>query len=432
MKRFCGYMLLCMVSLYLLFSCANETTQKIGIYSEYEFPAAAEVVSTSVNKLYFEKKYKGTIESFYLKGYDSVPFMSAESTLVDLMKLLTDGTFESSMSADGSVLTITRTDVKNSKGDNPSMKIDASVQTISSDDFIQMTTMSEYKNGIWMAVQETEKFCEYLDGSVSGRTQVAFNVNKSYGLKIYSYKDDKGNADILIPSQLAGLVVFSSNILSFSYNGISYYIYPDLSSGVVADSYCAGYGRGGTRTRAEAEFNYRLLCMLFDKYYSLQHLRTRDMNNGFNTFVYSNDLDQKLLSADPAVYDDALVKTLMTYVDDGHTSYLYPSYYEKASEVSYFQKLRGQYQGSRHNPLYAVRAEMVSVRKTAFSITDSEYAGGLRYINNPETNTPAIAVITFDEFKRSATDYSKYYEEKSTITAASPEALAKTDSFELF
>ena len=430
MNRFCGYMLLCMVSLYLLFSCANETIQKIGVYSEYEFPAAAEVVSTSVNKLYFEKKYKGTIESFYLKGYDSVPFMSAESTLVDLMKLLTNGTFESSMSADGSVLTITRTDVKNSKGDNPSMKIDASVQTISSDDFIQMTTMSEYKNGIWMAVQETEKFCEYLDGSVSGRTQVAFNVNESYGLKIYSYKDDKGNADILIPSQLAGLVVFSSNILSFSYNGISYYIYPDLSSGVVADSYLAGYGRGGSRTRAEAEFNYRMLCMLFDKYYSLQHLRTDDMNYGFNTFVYTHGLDQALLSSNTAVYDEALVEALETYVDDGHTAYKYPSYYEDASAVSYYNvTLRHKYSGTRNSKLDDIHAELIGLRKDAFD-KSSDYHGGLRFIKDT-SGTEKAAVITFDNFFRS----SDTYEDAATaaaILAADPEALATKDSFELF
>lgn len=43
------------------------------------------------------------------------------------------------------------------------------------------------------------------------------------------------------------------------------------------------------------------------------------MNNGFNTFVFSNNPDQMLLSSNPAVYDDALVKTLLTYVDDCHT-----------------------------------------------------------------------------------------------------------------
>jgi hypothetical protein len=420
-----------MVSLCLLFSCANETTQKIGVYSGYEFPDTAEVVSTSVNNLYDGKTYKRTIESFYLKGYDAVPFMSAGSTFVGLMQLVTDGTFESSMSADGSALTITRTDVKNSNGDNLSMTIDASAQTISSDDFIQMTTMNEFKNGIWLAVKETDKFCSYLSGSVSGRTPVTFNVNKSYGLKIYSYKDDKGNADILIPSQLAGLVLFSSNIVSFSYNGMNYYIYPDLSSGVVADSYLAGYGRGGSRTRAETEFNYRMLCMLFDKYYCLQHLRTDDMNYGFNTFVYTHGLDQALLSSNAAVYDEALVEALETYVDDGHTAYKYPSYYEDASAVGYYNTtLRHKYSGTRNSKLDEIHAELTGLRKNAFPSEPSDYCGGLRFIKDT-SGTEKAAVITFDNFFKS----SDTYEDAATaaaILAADPEVLAGKDSFELF
>jgi hypothetical protein len=417
--------LICLCLPIMLLACRNESTQEAGMYTSYQFPDTATVVKTTESNLYNESSLAGKITSYYLEGYDGVPFITGTmfATIWQILSDVSDENF--TLAKTDSTLTITRIDTT----PNVSLTIDAAAQTFSSANFMQFcTAAASFNNGCALLSNDVDGFCAVKNASATTASSVTFDINTTYGLKMYPYTDSSGNKEILIPAQLAGLVLCSADISFLSYNGNNYYINPALG-GTMSDSYLAGYGRGGTRTRAEAEFNYRLLCMLFDKYYSLQHLRTRDMNNGFNTFVYSNDLDQKLLSADPAVYDDALVKTLMTYVDDGHTSYLYPSYYEKASEVSYFQKLRGQYQGSRYNSLYAVRSEMVSVRKTAFSITDSEYAGGLRYINNPETNTPAIAVITFDEFKRS-TDV--YYSDKLEITAASPEFLARTDSFELF
>src|SRR5574344_1201276 len=347
MKHLYTKALVCLCLPIMLLACRNEATQEVGMYTSYEFPDTATVEKTASRNLYIQSTLVNglTIPSYYLKGYDSVPFITT-SAFVTLWSICSGANPNSiKITQTDSTITITRTDTT----PNVSLTIDAAAQTISSANFLQFcipTTL--FNNGCALVVNNVDSFCTVNTATATTASNVSFDINTTYGLKMYPYTDSNGNKEILMPAQLAGLILCSARGLSLSYNGTNYYISPVIdTSGEMYESYFAGYGRGGTRTRAEAEFNYRLLCMLFDKYYCLQHLRTRDMNNGFNTFVYSNDLDQKLLSADPAVYDDALVRVLITYIDDGHTAYLYPSYYESASSVSYYQGLCSTYKGSR-------------------------------------------------------------------------------------
>src|SRR5574344_1925502 len=382
MKQFYAKALVCLCLPVMLLACRNEATQEVGMYTSYQFPDTATVVKTAASNLYIGSNLAGTITSYYLEGYDGVPFITS-SAFVTFWSIMTGAkTSSMNITQTDSAITLTRTDTT----PNVSLTIDAAAQTFSSANFMQFcTAAASFNNGCALLSNDVDGFCAVKNASATTASSVTFDINTTYGLKMYPYTDSSGNKEILIPAQLAGLVLCSADISFLSYNGNNYYINPALG-GTMSDSYLAGYGRGGTRTRAEAEFNYRLLCMLFDKYYCLQHLRTNDMNNGFNTFVYSYGLDQKLLSDNPAVYDDALVRALMTYVDDVHTAYQYPSYYEDASEISYFQNLRVNYLGSRYSAVSAFFSEMRAARKTAFTITDSEYKGGLRYINNPETN----------------------------------------------
>jgi hypothetical protein len=308
-----------------------------------------------------------------------------------------------------------------------SLTFNAFTQTVSSDTFMDFCTLDKVVNNCSLMTGERKGFCQVKNVSAEGTASVAFNIGTPYGLKMYPYTDSDGKKDILIPAQLAEMILCSPNaVLLSSFNGKNYYI--DSSDGIMSgaewDSYRTGYGRGGNRTRAEAEFNYRLLCMLFDKFYCLQHLRTTDMNYGFNTFCFSHGLEQRLLSSDPDVYDTAVVEALMGYVDDGHTNYFFPSYYQDASEIAYFRKLSQEYAGSRYAKLRKLRSDLKAARNEK-----DGYSGGLRIINEPATDTPAIAVITFDGFNCSS---DSYFSKRSDIIGANPEDLAPHDSFELF
>lgn len=396
--------------------------------SGYTFPETAVVTGTSENNLYFLSNTIGTVKTYYIKGYDGVPFVSVRNTVPVFLRLIVNAGGNSNLTA--SQITVTVDDLKAviTRGDKAeSLTFNAFNQTVSSDTFMDFCTLDKVYNNCSLLAGERENFCKVKNASAAGTASVAFNIDTPYGLKMYPYTDSDGKKDILIPAQLAGLILCSPNaVLLSSFNGKNYYINTSagIMSGAEWDSYKTGYGRTRTRTRAEAEFNYRLLCMLFDKFYCLQHLRTADMNYGFNTFCFNYGLEQRLLSSNPDVYDTAVVEALMRYIDDGHTNYFFPSYYQDVSEIPYFQNLVQKYAGSRYTKLLKLRSDLKAARNEK-----DGYSGGLRIINEPDTDTPAIAVITFDGFINSS---DSYVSKRSDIISAKPENLAGTDSFELF
>src|SRR5574344_1061545 len=246
MKQFYAKALMCLCLPVMLLACRNAATQEVDMYTSYQFPDTATVVKTAASNLYNGSNLAGTVTSYYLKGYDSVPFITASAFVTIWSIVAGAGTSSMNITQTDSAITLTRTDTT----PNVSLTIDAAAQTFSSANFMQFCSpITSFQKGCTLIVPELSGFCEIKDASMTTASTVTFDINTTYGLKMYPYTDSSGNKEILMPAQLAGLILCSTNISSLSYNGKNYYINPVLS-GAMSDSYFAGYGRGGTRTRA--------------------------------------------------------------------------------------------------------------------------------------------------------------------------------------
>ena len=71
------------------------------------------------------------------------------------------------------------------------------------------------------------------------------------------------------------------------------------------------------RTQEIADFTYNLLCLSFDKVYSVKEAKNI---TSFDKFFTDNNYKANLKSTSINVYEDAMVKLLNTSIDDGHTS----------------------------------------------------------------------------------------------------------------
>lgn len=148
-------MFACLCFSFLLFSCRNEPTQEIGLYTGYTFPDTAEVVKTESSNVYYaDRNLPGTLEGFYLEGYDSIPFIT-EDSFSSLLQIITGVSAENvTITQSNSAVTLTCTDTI----PNVSLTFDVSAQTISSADFIHFCS-SLY------SYDETDK-CDLVISSV--------------------------------------------------------------------------------------------------------------------------------------------------------------------------------------------------------------------------------------------------------------------------
>src|SRR5574344_522265 len=128
MKHLYTRALVCLCLPVMLLACRNEATQEIGMYTSYQFPDTATVVKTTSNNVYCSSQYVTAIPSYYLEGYDGVPFINTDA-FVTLWSTFTGVTASNiEMTRTNSAVTITRTDTT----PNVSLTIDAAAQTISS------------------------------------------------------------------------------------------------------------------------------------------------------------------------------------------------------------------------------------------------------------------------------------------------------------
>ncbi len=70
------------------------------------------------------------------------------------------------------------------------------------------------------------------------------------------------------------------------------------------------------RSKELAEFTYNLMCLTFDKVYSLKEAKGY---SSFNAFVTEKNYKENLKSTNVRTYNEAMLKLLSTDIDDGHT-----------------------------------------------------------------------------------------------------------------
>jgi hypothetical protein len=83
------------------------------------------------------------------------------------------------------------------------------------------------------------------------------------------------------------------------------------------------------RSQTVADFTYNLLCLSFDKVYSVKEAKNII---SFDKFFSDNNYKENLKSTNISLYEEAMVKLLNTSIDDGHTSIVALSAFDYQSD----------------------------------------------------------------------------------------------------
>ena len=144
------------------------------------------------------------------------------------------------------------------------------------------------------------------------------------------------------------------------------------------------------RPEAIAKFNYDLLRFQFDNYYGLKEEKGF---TDFDKYITEKGLKNDLLSLDADTYDNALVKLLMTNIDDGHTYYACPSVF--SGKFSWDgKKMSTDNLGARYTSLMKKQKEYIKLRNKVNNVdenADGSKLQGLFFQGK-------TAVIRFDAF----------------------------------
>ena len=393
-----------------LFSCQNNVSSvdstgtggSIGI-GGYFFPNATAVRATKQSYVYGNNGQAWeTVQTIYLDGWEDVPFLS----VVDVGKILSviNGRgYNVSPSSQKGVYTYSyyspTTPTWPAEWNNDTMYFDANAQTVWSDEFVRIICRQACVNngfgGDSVGYNATASdVCPKIEFSAATdqpkakeRTVVRLG---DYGLKMFEI-----GGVLYVPFQALSVVFLQTSTCVF--NGTDYYVYLDTSNDGTASHKAFESGRlaRATRSRLMAEYNYRVLCLTFDANYCLKKQRSqigKDDINLINDSIFAAGFGFGLLSTDTAVYDTALVRFLVGYIDDGHTGYMEPSMYQSMSAVPYYANLKNTFSGPRRNALKSVYANCEALRK--------KYGGDANdwwYILDGGSD-PEMIVIAFDTF----------------------------------
>ncbi len=402
-----------------LFSCANEVGDNNVVGFGYQFPEATGFSRAFYSQVYNEKgESKFRVVTFNLQGWEDIPFIRLED-VGNFMAYINDRGYNFYIPPSGEYIYSCKY-FQNDAGTkypvdwkDDTLYFDVKNQTIYSDDFTRMVSpKNTVNNGIG------NLYAEKADTATKSFPKIDFNNNttyvkqkerttidlKAYGLKMFvfdttkiKFSDSKGyENDLLVPFQVIADTFLRCAVCSF--NGFDYYVGIDATSDQLATTKAYDSGRfvRSSRSQLKAEYNYRNLCLLFDKNYCLKERRTEVGKDNIGAFIndsiFKAGLGFDLLSTDTATYDTALVKFLKGYIDDGHTGYHEPSMYQSYASISQYQRLSSSY-GPRNIALDVI----IKARRK-----DREAAGGkmgVFYVK--DGNDDKMAVIVFDNFLQS-------------------------------
>lgn len=130
-----------------------------------------------------------------------------------------------------------------------------------------------------------------------------------------------------IPLQFFNDIFMAPNQTYFIYNGTYLYSSAHLSYKDLRDEYYSKAVKKSVRSQTLAEFCYNELCLNLDLNYGLKSLHGIDAYPNFDTWFACLGIKNRLMSTDPATFADALHDVCDFYFGDGHSNYMYNSYY---------------------------------------------------------------------------------------------------------
>ncbi|MGI6360216.1 MAG: InlB B-repeat-containing protein [Acholeplasmatales bacterium] len=195
-------------------------------------------------------------------------------------------------------------------------------------DSVNQTITTPDPGFYWAYVYSTEtnygRHIEYLrdhvdESSVDG-TDLVYNL-KEYNLEIVNY-----NNQILLPFSLANQLFAGSGYYNVYYNGDGLYGIYSLPKDDT-DEYTTIKTSSLNDTRMASDLvihNFNTLAFYLNNFYGLKDHFEIDT---FYDFLFRDST--AFLSTSPLVVDNALATLLLKKIDEPHTSYGYPSYYNK-------------------------------------------------------------------------------------------------------
>lgn len=397
-----------------LFSCENNvsgtdstgTGTSVGI-GGYFFPDATTIVGKKKSYIYYgpDGQSCGFLDTYYLDGWESVPFVSFED-VCSMISLFNDrgwktsvenGVYKYNYNQENANPKYWPTDW-NADWYNDAMYFDPKTQTVWSDEFVRVISSSTVVNkgyggdAVTAMSEASATNPKILPSSETAqikpkkRTVVRLG---DYGLKMFVI-----GGKLYVPYQALSVVFLE--IANCVFNGDDYYIVLDVfnDENTVHKAFESGRSPSAVRSRLMAEYNYRVLCLTLDMNYCLKDQRAqvgKDNINLFNDSIFAAGLGFDLLSTDTATYDKALVRFLEGYIDDGHTSYFEPSMYQSKGAVSFYNDYRKAVLGPRYSGLGVDRKKLLALREAAVG------KPGLFYVS--DGGTKRMAVLAFDGFE---------------------------------
>ena len=403
---------------FALFSCTNEVSDNNVIGFGYQFPEATGFSRAFYSQVYNETGEKQfTAVTFNLQGWEDIPFIRLED-VGKFMNLINDRGYNYYIPPSGESVykckyyqddagTVYPVEWK-----DDTLYFDVKNQTIYSDDFTRMVSPKVIVNNgignIYAAKVDTatKSYPKIdLDNNttyVKAKERTTIDL-KAYGLKMFVFDTTRYNAaftgyenDLLVPFQVIADTFLRIAVCSF--NGFDYYVGIDATSDQLATTKAYDSGRfvSSSRSQLKAEYNYRNLCLLFDKNYCLKERRTEVGKDNIGAFIndsiFKAGLGFDLLSTDTATYDTALEKFLMGYIDDGHTVYHEPSMYQSYASISQYKNLLRSFAGPRIKALNDIGAARKKDRAAAGGKM------GVFYVKDGNDEKEKMAVIVFDNF----------------------------------
>ena len=402
---------------FALFSCTNEVSDNNVIGFGYQFPEATGFSRAFYSQVYNERgESKFRVVTFNLQGWEDIPFIRLED-VGKFMGYINDRGYNYYIPQSGESVykckyyqddagTVYPVEWK-----DDTLYFDVKNQTIYSDDFTRMVSPKvTVNNGIGnvyaaevAALPNVFPKIDFNNKTVYVKPKERTTIDlKAYGLKMFvfdtskiKFPDSNGyENDLLVPFQVIADTFLRYAVCSF--NGFDYYVGIDATSDQLATTKAYDSGRfvRSSRSQLKAEYNYRNLCLLFDKNYCLKERRTEVGKDNIGAFIndsiFKAGLGFDLLSTDTATYDAALAKFLMGYIDDGHTSYHEPSMYQSYASISQYKELASSFIGPRDKALGDTRKARMADREAA------KGKKGVFYVN--DGNADKMAVIVFDNF----------------------------------
>ncbi len=435
-------------------SCTNETSGTTGAGSGYIFPDATKTTKYFASNVYYGNgQVIAKVTTCYLEGWEDIPFLDLADVGKIISLLNNKGTTTKCENESDKLYSYTYGEGYTGPYKGDKLYFDVKNQTIYSDEFVRIISSPvEINNGFGADGPGLTDMNE--DGSARTQPSETLPLIKAstltsqftpkkrteiklsdYGLKMFVI-DEKINVDsdtatteiekhLYIPFQALANTFFFT--VTSVFNGEDYYLSLDASSDgdalATIKAFSSGRKNSETRSQIKTEYNYRNICMLFDLNYCLKNQRStlddpKDDIISFNESIFKADLGFDLLSTFADSYDKAMIKFLVSYIDDGHTSYFVPSLYQPSSDIIAYKKYAGEKEGKRHKTLLTAKREVLATRNAEEGLhytTDGKMAvvtfNGFN--ENPNFNPATLSPTDKDYYKNLASNNTAYFFKKA-------------------